>query len=336
MKSATQNVMTLLCDADLTMTVDYVPNALIRHFNHDVKEFWRENQERYMMIRDSLQDESGFPEELRLPEVMHRAGPCYELTYAYTILDHIHRGCPTDGKKWDGLSRKLLRELGKEIGFFPGLPEAIQEEKEHVRERWKKYDITLEVYIISTAIFDMLAGSRIAPYVDGIFACEFYPAPGDDPVNGTIDRVVFPVTYTEKTRFVHNIHKGLDVDVNAKIPPQFRRIPGAYITAVFDGFSDIPFGSTVNNLGGRSIGVYSTQAPADKDPFKQAYKLRDQDRVFAIAPADYRDGTLLRNLLRAREEEIAEQIIRSREEAIRKATSMPPMPEFGPDLKKPD
>lgn len=73
----------------------------------------------------------------------------------------------------------MLRELGKEIEFFEGVPEFLKKVKDLIKkdEKFKKYHITLEHYIISTGLAEMIRGSKVAEYVDGIWGCEFIEEP---------------------------------------------------------------------------------------------------------------------------------------------------------------
>ncbi len=57
-----------------------------------------------------------------------------------------------------------------------------------------------------------------------------------------------------------------------------------------DGETDIPSMKLVKNKGGHSVAVYSENK-------ERAQKLLDDNRVSAIAPADYTEGSALYNYI---------------------------------------
>src|SRR5208282_315566 len=77
------------------------------------------------------------------------------------------------------LNNKVLRELGAELTFYPGLPEFFPLSRAWVREKpdYQKHEIQLEHYIVSTGLAEMIRGSVIAKHADGIWACEFIENP---------------------------------------------------------------------------------------------------------------------------------------------------------------
>ena len=100
----------------------------------------------------------------------------------------------------------------------------------------------------------MIKESKIAPYVDGIFACEFIESPFPPnfmsqtefslPIELEISQVGRTVDNTIKTRCIFEINKGSNrnnkIDVNSFIPHEDRRIPIDQMIYVTDGPSDVP------------------------------------------------------------------------------------------------
>ena len=78
-----------------------------------------------------------------------------------------------------GLSNAKLRELGGRLDFCQGIPDFFNILRNIVKDAAKarNVDISLEHYIVSTGLAEMIRGSKIAPFVDGIFGCEFVEEP---------------------------------------------------------------------------------------------------------------------------------------------------------------
>ncbi len=311
MMNGKENILAIIADMDYTLTPDFMQRPLFAHFKHDFDQFWEENAEEQKRLESILASESGFPRNQKAPKKQLSAHACREITYADMILEHIKKGCPADGKKWKGLNRKLLRTLGAEIEFFKGLPEAIREEKEYVANvhDWKKHKIKLEWHVISLGIADMIRGSAIGKYLDGIFASEFVPARGEDEATGIIDKVATPMTYSSKTQYIYHLNKGPLINVNDKMAHELRRIPGSNMLYLGDGQSDVPAFAVIKRMDGKSIAVYS---PSEERCYVEAVKLCTENRVSSIAPADYSAGSELRQLIRNWIDKRAEEIIKAK------------------------
>jgi hypothetical protein len=74
-----------------------------------------------------------------------------------------------------GLSKKKLTQYGERLTFYPGIPEIFSVLKGDVEgdERCRANGVSLEHYIVSSGNAETIRGSKVAPWVDGIFACEF-------------------------------------------------------------------------------------------------------------------------------------------------------------------
>src|SRR5690606_5430154 len=77
------------------------------------------------------------------------------------------------------LNNARLRECGRDILFYPGMPEFFALSRAFVKEKplYQEHDISLEHYIVSTGLAEMIRGSCAAPEVDGIWGCEFVENP---------------------------------------------------------------------------------------------------------------------------------------------------------------
>src|SRR6185295_7799361 len=144
----------------------------------------------------------------------------------------------------------------------------------------------------------MIRGSAVAPYIDGIWACEFIEnplQPGFLKQNemsieaaSEIAQIGVMIDNTTKTRAIFEINKGTNrnpaIDVNAKVTPEDRRIPLQNMIYIADGPSDVPSFSVVKKGGGCAYAVYN---PAKPEEFAQNDRLRRAGRVDHYGPADY-------------------------------------------------
>ena len=132
-----------------------------------------------------------------------------------------------------GLNNKILRECGKEIRFYPGLPDFFNVSRTWVSEKpdYVKHGIQLEHYVVSTGIAEMIRGSAVAPFVDGIWGCEFIENPLPPgflnqtefgiEAEAEIAQIGSIIDNTTKTRALFEINKGTNknaaIDVNANM-----------------------------------------------------------------------------------------------------------------------
>jgi hypothetical protein len=239
---------------------------------------------------------------------------------------------------FDGLNNDLLKKLGAELEFYEGLPDFFDEVKRFVKDspEYQQHEIQVEHYIVSTGLRQMILGSKIAPYIDGVWGCEFVenpPSAGflDKPVKSAkqekkiISQIAYALDNTTKTRAIFEINKGTnkipDIDVNAKIPDEDRRVPIQNMIYIADGPSDIPVFSVVNQFGGRTFAVYQ---PGSKEEFSQVNSLQKQGRVQSFGEANYTEGSQTAMWLKNAISEIADLIGANRERALGDKIGQPP------------
>lgn len=196
------------------------------------------------------------------------------------------------------ISKKHLKKIGSRIKLFPGLPDAISELKEFVKKNpeLKQARINLEFYIISGGLEEMIRGTKITPFIDGIFASNFSYDKKGNP-NG----IKSAISFTEKTRFMHGIRKGISVrdlrsnpyKINDSISTNEQRIPFPHIIYIGDGPSDVPCLSAIVSNGGTGIGV-----SAPNGGFKKGYELARGKRI-TVGPytANYKKRSDMRKVL---------------------------------------
>lgn len=214
------------------------------------------------------------------------------LAYMHLMLEAEKKG------KLD-LSKRSLNNLGKKLPLFPGLPSALKELKEYVAKTplLEKSRIQLETYIISGGLEEVIRATKLAPFIDGIFGSTFaYEKNSNQPIG-----IQSAISFTEKTRFLHGIRKGIDpltlrrdpYRVNDAISLEMQRIPFSRMIYIGDGPTDIPCLSPVINGGGVGIGV-----SAPFGTFKKGYELARGKRI-TVGPytANYKKRTDMRKIL---------------------------------------
>ena len=310
-----QNIIACIWDFDKTLIPGYMQEPLFEKYNVDPKKFWQEVQ--------------------ALPEYYKKSGMSLiasDTVYLNHILTYTSEGI------FEGLNNEILRELGAKITFYPGLPEFFKEVKNYVRgnPEYKQHEIEVEHYIVSTGLRQMILGSKIAPYIDGVWGCEFVedpPPPGylNAPGRRKKDRskilsqIAYALDNTTKTRAVFEINKGTnkipDIDVNARIPYEDRRVPIQNMIYVADGPSDIPVFSVINQFGGRTFAVYGH---GSREEFAQVNNFQKQGRVQSYGEANYTEGSQTAMWIKNAITEIADLIVTNRERALGDKIGKPP------------
>src|SRR6188768_2115985 len=294
----TQNIIACVWDFDKTLIPAYMQAPLFRRYGIDEPTFWTETNalaENYRKRGYHISPES---------------------SYLNHLLTYVLAG------KMAGLSNKGLRECGQQIGFYPGLPKFFESSRAWVKAKpeWAKHDIQLEHYIVSTGLAEMVRGSAIALYIDGVWACEFIENPlqpgflkqkelGIEAAS-EIAQIGMVIDNTTKTRAIFEINKGTNrnpaIDVNAKMAAEDRRIPLQNMIYIADGPSDVPSFSVVKGGGGRAYAVYNPEKSAE---FAQNERRLQSGRIHGYGPADYREGSSTEQWLRLHLQQICDRIV---------------------------
>ena len=234
--------------------------------------------------------EYGFLKGLNIaPEVFWRA--CREfavknnmdgvLAYMYMMMEKA-KGVMT-------LSRDVFREMGESIEYFPG----VETWFDRVNAYGASLGLTVEHYIISSGLEEIIQGTSIKDHFRAIFAASYcYDDEGHPlwPSNA--------VNYTSKTQFLFRINKGIlditnDHDLNAYTPEDRRPIPFRNMIYLGDGLTDVPSMKMTRSKGGFSIAVYTPNDTSVADDMLL------QDRADFALEADYREGGRLEAVVKA-------------------------------------
>ncbi|MBN2401878.1 MAG: haloacid dehalogenase-like hydrolase [Spirochaetes bacterium] len=272
-----QDIIAVVFDFDDTLTPDST-SSYLEFIGADIKRFWSKNVQNLIV-----------------------GGWDPVPAYLFEMIKLSRSGSLT-GK----ITRESLIRFGKNIKFYPGVTQ--------IFSRLKKYaavisnNVAVEFYIISSGIGEILKATKIAKYFQDIWASDFHYADND-----TIDFPRNIVSFTDKTRYIFHVSKGVygthtrgrPFEVNRKIPSKELRIPMDQIIFVGDGYTDIPCFSLVTKSGGVAIGVYDKE---NREKWGKAWGFIEDGRVSNLVPADYTSRSALSNSLMMAVESIANRI----------------------------
>jgi hypothetical protein len=275
--------MAVVFDFDDTLMPD-TTTALLRKHGIKPEEFWPQARS---LINEGYDQPSAY---LRL------------------LLDNVGENKPL-GK----LTNRALTEFGARLNgeYYTGLPAFFDDLRNDVEKQFKGR-IKVEYYIISGGLQSILRGNDIvAKYFSGVYGCIL----GESKETGLVTHIKRSITFTEKTRYLFEINKGIKENesdanpflVNEDIPQDKRRIPFENMVYVGDGLTDIPCFSTVKHFGGKVLGIFD---PTNSENTKRAIeKFLVPDRVMGVYKPEYGPtdqlGSLLRSLVLTRASEIA-------------------------------
>lgn len=310
---STQNTIAIIWDFDKTLIPGYMQQPIFKKFEIDEPLFWAEVNAMAGRYKERGYTVSG------------------ESVYLNHILTYARAG------KMPGLNNAMLRELGAEIEFYEGLPDFFEELRAETRSKpeYTKHDLKLEHYIVSTGLAEMIRGSKIASHVDGIYGSEFIENPLEP---GFLDQDEFPmkadaiisqigtmIDNTTKTRALFEINKGVNkdenIDVNAKLDSEDRRIPFENMIYIADGPSDVPSFSVIRKFGGKAYAVYK---PGNDEEFEQNDLLLQTNRIHAYGPARYSGDSNTSMWLRMHVNKICQRIVANRELYLSQRMAKPP------------
>ena len=202
------------------------------------------------------------------------------LAYMYTMIEE----CRAQGKT---LNRDYLVQCGKAIELFPGVREWFR----RINAFGETQGVTIEHYVISSGLREIIEGSGIAHEFREIYACEFFYNE-----EGLATWPKLDVNFTNKTQFVYRINKGVE-DVgehkrlNMYMPKNQRVVPFCNMIYVGDGLTDVPSMKLARQRGGYAIGVY-------RNPEDASY-LVDEERVDFYVKSDYTENSQMDEAMKA-------------------------------------
>jgi|SRR5882724_65066 len=257
---AFKKVIAVIFDFDDTLTPDSTSQLILKH-NKTCKmtprEFWKKEV-----------------------DGLTREGWDSGCAYLYLLLKYMQDG------KLPRYTNTQLKKFGSTLKPYPGLISLFRDLRDIAQDEGFK----VRFYIVSGGIQDIVEGFRLRYEFDGVWACQLAPQRPGGPVR-YLKRVV---TFTEKTRYLFEINKGIDpaqsarnpLAVNTYMPSYKRPIPFSHMIYVGDGVSDIPCFSLLEQEKpeGTTLGVFH---PGEESARRAWLELIGPKRVKNAMPPQY-------------------------------------------------
>ena len=263
-----QNTIAVICDFDGTLCPD-TADRLVSKLGLNPGHFWKE-------VAALVEDGWDPP-----------------LAWLNRLLELARRG------KIEPVTRELLQTVGRGMELYPGVLDFIDRYRGRLQENAEFRDagVTINWYIVSAGLEEILKATPAGQLATDIFGCAL-----DYDEHGVAVSVKSAVTFTEKTKFIFAINKGISGEelrrnpyrVNDAMDLADRAIPFEHMVYLGDGPSDIPCFSMIRAQGGKGVGV----TPPDDIELRKPYELAEGQRV-TVGPytADYRDSSDLFRML---------------------------------------
>ena len=273
-----QHTIALICDCDSTLAPD-TTHFLLQENNIDIKAFWEEIGK---LVKDGWDP------------------PLAWMTKIIQLMEEKIIKQNTNQK---------LHELGKKIKTYEGVSEFISEIRTKISENddFVEAGIKLKCFIVSQGIEDLIKGCPAFSNFE-VFAARFV----EDSSTGKINSIKSIVTFTEKTKFLFAINKGISSTelrtspylVNNFISPEERKVPFEHMIYLGDSPNDIPCFSMVQKMNGISVGVTGEKT------FHKGFELAKGKRT-TVGPysTNYAKGSELRKVLDAAIHKLAKDIV---------------------------
>lgn len=264
---AQQNVIAVIFDFDDTLT-DESTTKLLEHYGIDPVEFWQKQN------KELIKEQGWDPVPAYMKLLLDKVGPDLPL---------------------GNLTNEELRRFGASLRFFPGVATLFRDLRAIAAEHTIS-DPKVEFYVVTSGLEEIVRGSKIAKELNGIWGCEFAEE------DGRIRYIKNVVSFTEKTRYIFEINKGLKdnrkspYDVNRHMDHADRPVPLEHMIYVGDGLTDVPCFSLLKHFKGKSFGVFDHNKAGS--PKKGLETLLAPERVLSLHSPRYGKNDDLGVLLR--------------------------------------
>ncbi len=201
----------------------------------------------------------------------------------------------------------VLRRIGGALELYPGVPDLFERLWAHVDSVYP--DVQLEFYVISSGLQAVVESSAMHRDFTRVWACDLYY----DPITGVACYPRNIVSFTDKTRYLFHINKGLiaprceqdPFEVNRRCPPDELRVPFDRMIYVGDGHTDVPCFSLVTARGGIALAVVDADR---QERWGRAWGFLEDRRALNLCPTDYREGSAADMVLKMALQTVCERI----------------------------
>lgn len=206
------------------------------------------------------------------------------------VLAYMHLMIEAARSADQPFNRQALRDHGRRLDLFPGVTTWFDRINKYCREA----GATVEHFVISSGLQEMIKGSEIANEFTHVFASGFsYDA------NGVPVFAARSVNYTTKTQYLFRINKGIlnswdNEEINRHTPEEERPRPFSRMIYIGDGETDVPAMKMTNHQGGYSVAVWPPKkgtrfTQREKKRKETAEQLVKDNRAQFVAEANYED-----------------------------------------------
>ncbi len=280
------NIIAVIWDFDKTLVNGYMQDPIFKEHGVEARAFWDEV--------NALPDKYWREQRVKVNR---------ETIYLNHFINCAKKGI------FPGLNNQKLRAYGRELVFYPGIPDIFERTKALVagESKYREYDIKVEHYVVSTGMAEIIRGSAVMDHAEAVWGCEFIEE--DFGQGRVISELGYTIDNTSKTRAIFEINKGVPqnphIDVNSKMPESLRRVRFENMIYIADGPSDIPAFSLVGARGGSTFAIYPK---GDWKAMGQVEQMRMDGRIDMFAEADYTEGTTADMWICTKIRQIAERI----------------------------
>jgi hypothetical protein len=188
------------------------------------------------------------------------------------------------------IDRDDLVAQGRQVEFYPGVPEWFDHIGDYVRLRDETKSVEVRHYVISSGLVEIVEGTAIYGKFHNVFASEYWFDAYDLPYPKRV------ITDTGKTQYLFRINKGIEdvrESINHHMPEDIRPIPFSNMIYFGDGDTDVPSMAVVRKNGGHAIAVHApaNTAPGGHGGVAKCLDLFKAGRCDFFAVADYRRGS---------------------------------------------
>jgi hypothetical protein len=270
------NKIAIIFDFDDTLAPDST-STFLESLGIDVSDFWQKKVK-------NLLDEDWDP----IPAYLHM------------MIEESNSG------RIEPIKKEMIEKFGSKVSLHKGVNTIFTRLKDYAGKKYP--EINVEFYLISSGIGDLLRHTKIAKNFSDIWASDF-----TYDKNGLIKFPKKIVSFTDKTRYLFHISKGLvgkkyrgkPFDVNKKIDNEKLKVPLDHMIFVGDGYTDIPCFSLIRKSGGYAFGVYDNE---HRDKWGRAWGFIEDGRVSNLHSANFTNKSDLCNSLFMAIDSIANKI----------------------------
>ena len=180
------------------------------------------------------------------------------------------------------ITRNLIERVGRELPLYPGVKSMFKRYRQLIES---DDGLRAQFFVISSGLADLVGSTAVAGDFDDIWGSNF--AYGSAGVAYAIKNAI---SFTDKTRFLFQISKGL-VGPEARSTPfavnqrtTHFPVPFKNIIYVGDGYTDIPCFALIQKAKGRAIAAYDRD---NRAKVGRVYGFVDDRRVSHVVPTNY-------------------------------------------------